>query len=140
MLNPSTITLVQQSWTSVAAIAPTAAALFYQNLFAADPTLKHLFRGDMTEQGNKLMTMIGVAVGKLGELDKLVPVLQGLGKRHGAYGVKDAHYMTVGGAFVQTLEQGLGAAFTDEVKEAWTTVYGVMASVMMDAAAEKIAA
>ena len=48
-----TIVLVQQSWKKVAAIAPKAAELFYQNLFSADPSLKPLFKGDMHEQGKK---------------------------------------------------------------------------------------
>lgn len=133
-MSPDTIPLVQQSWTQVAAIAPQAAALFYQNLFTADPSLKPLFKGDMQAQGAKLMQMIGAAVGKLNDLDTLVPILQGLGKRHAGYGVQDAHYDTVGGALLQTLGQGLGAGFTPEVKAAWSEVYGVMAQVMKDAA------
>ncbi|MFZ5525473.1 MAG: globin family protein [Pseudomonadota bacterium] len=133
-MSPDTIPLVQQSWTQVAAIAPQAAALFYQNLFTADPSLKPLFKGDMEAQGAKLMQMIGAAVGKLDDLGTLVPILQGLGKRHAGYGVQDAHYDTVGGALLQTLGQGLGAGFTPEVKTAWGEVYGVMAQVMKDAA------
>jgi methyl-accepting chemotaxis protein len=128
------ITLVQESWQKVAAIAPQAAELFYQNLFAADPSLKPLFKGDMPEQGKKLMQMIGAAVGKLNDLPTLVPILQGLGKRHTGYGVEDSHYQTVGAALLKTLEQGLGADFTDEVKQAWTEVYTVMADVMVAAA------
>lgn len=133
-MSPDTISLVQQSWTQVAAIAPQAAALFYQNLFTADPSLKPLFKGDMEAQGAKLMQMIGAAVGKLDDLGTLVPILQGLGKRHAGYGVQDAHYDTVGGALLQTLGQGLGAGFTPAVKAAWGEVYGVMAQVMKDAA------
>ncbi len=133
-MSPDTIPLVQRSWTQVAAIAPQAAALFYQNLFGADPSLKPLFKGDMAEQGAKLMQMIGAAVGKLGDPDTLVPILQGLGRRHAAYGVQDTHYDTVGAALLQTLGQGLGAGFTPEVKAAWSEVYGVMAQVMKDAA------
>jgi hypothetical protein len=34
--------------------------------------------------------------------------------------------------------QGLGEAFTDEVKEAWTVVYVVLASVMKDAMRAKV--
>jgi hemoglobin-like flavoprotein len=41
-----------------------------------------------------------------------------------------AHYATVGAALLKTLGQGLGDAFTDEVKQAWTEVYSVMAEVM----------
>lgn len=129
-----TITLVQDSWQKVAAIAPQAAELFYQNLFAADPSLKPLFKGEMPEQGKKLMQMIGAAVGKLNDLPALVPILQGLGKRHAGYGVEDSHYQTVGAALLKTLGQGLGADFTEEVKEAWTAVYTVMADVMVAAA------
>ena len=80
------------------------------------------------------MQMIGAAVGKLGDLDTLVPILQGLGRRHVAYGVQDAHYDTVGAALLLTLSQGLGEGFTPAVRAAWTEVYGVMAKVMKDAA------
>lgn len=132
-MNQHTVTLVQDSWKQVAGIAPQAAALFYQNLFEADPSLKPLFRGDMTEQGKKLMQMIGAAVGKLNDLDTLVPVLQGLAIRHDGYGVKESHYQTVGGALLKTLEQGLGDAFTADVKDAWASVYGTMSNVMINA-------
>jgi methyl-accepting chemotaxis protein len=132
-MNQETIRLVQESWQSVAAIAPQAAALFYTNLFEADPKLKPLFKGNMEEQGKKLMQMIGAAVGKLNDLDTLVPILQNLGKRHVGYGVQDAHYTTVGGALLKTLSQGLGKDFTKPVEAAWTTVYGVMAGVMVEA-------
>ncbi|ROH86271.1 hemin receptor [Pseudomethylobacillus aquaticus] len=134
-MQAQTITLVQHSWQQVAGIAPQAAALFYQNLFEADPSLKTLFKGDMTAQGKKLMHMIGAAVGKLNELDTLVPILQQLGARHVAYGVEDVHYQTVGGALLKTLQQGLGPAFTPEVNAAWAEVYGVMADVMITSAA-----
>lgn len=79
---------VQSTWKEVEAIAPQAAALFYSNLFEADPFLQPLFKGDMVAQGAKLMQMIGVAVGKLTDLDALVPVLQSLGQRHAGYGVQ----------------------------------------------------
>jgi hemoglobin-like flavoprotein len=134
-MHPDTVPLVQSTWKQVAAIAPQAAALFYTNLFEADPSLKALFKGDMEEQGKRLMQMIGAAVGKLTDLDALVPVLQSLGERHVGYGVQASHYATVGGALLKTLEQGLGAAFTPAVKAAWTEVYGVMADVMIKASA-----
>lgn len=136
-MNQNTVVLVQESWKKVAAIAPQAAELFYQNLFAADPSLKSLFKGDMTEQGKKLMQMINAAVGKLNDLETLVPILQSLGVRHDGYGVKADHYQTVGGALLKTLGQGLGADFTPEVKEAWASVYGTMAEVMISASATK---
>lgn len=133
-MDNSTIQLVQHSWQKVIAIGPQAAALFYQNLFEADPALKPLFKGDLQAQGKKLIDMITTAVNKLTELNVLVPVLQNLGKRHGGYGVQDSHYDTVGAALLKTLGQGLGNEFTQDVKTAWTNAYSVMADVMKAAA------
>ena len=65
----------------------------------------------------------------------LMPALQGLGRCHAGYGVQDQHYDTVGAALLKTLRQGLGAAWTPEVEEAWAEVYGVLAGTMKEAAA-----
>lgn len=133
-MTPDQVTLVQHSFALVEPIAPQAAAMFYDNLFKTDPSLRHLFRGDMAEQGGRLMSMIGSAVKMLGQQDKLIPVLQAMGRRHVGYGVTDAHYAPVGAALLLTLKQGLGDAFTPEVHEAWATLYGVISQTMQDAA------
>ena len=135
-MTPEQKILVQQSFTKVVPIADQAAALFYQRLFSLDPTLQPLFRGNMEEQGRKLMKMIGTAVNGLDDLDALVPAVQDLGRRHVGYGVEDGHYDTVGAALIWTLEQGLGDAFTNPTREAWVTVYGILASTMKAAAAD----
>ena len=56
---PSTeqIALVRRSFALVQPIAREAAVLFYDNLFQADPNLRPLFRGDMAQQGERLMSM-----------------------------------------------------------------------------------
>jgi hemoglobin-like flavoprotein len=128
------IQLVEESFAAVRPIAEQAAKLFYDRLFAIDPAVRALFkRSDMNDQGNKLMQTLGVAVGMLRKPGELVPVLQQLGARHAGYGVKKFDYETVGAAFLWTLEQGLGAAFTDEVREAWAATYGIVADVMSQA-------
>lgn len=139
-MQPRQAQLVRDSFALVKPIAATAAALFYDNLFHADPSLRRLFTGDMAQQGERLMTMIGAAVGLLDRPASLLPVLRQLGARHAGYGVRDEHYATVGSALLLTLEQGLGDAFTAEVKEAWTALYGVVSSTMMAAAHEALVA
>jgi hemoglobin-like flavoprotein len=133
-MDATQIKLVQDSFAKVVPIADTAAALFYGKLFELDPAVKPLFKGDMVAQGKLLMQMIGTAVGALERLDTIVPAVQALGKRHAGYGVTAAHYDTVGAALLWTLEQGLGAGFTPEVKAAWGDTYGTLASVMKAAA------
>jgi len=140
MLTVHQKTLVQESFAIVAPIADDAAALFYRRLFELDPSLERMFRGDMSEQRRKLMQMLTAAVKGLDRLDQLVPVVQDLGRRHATYGVEDRHYDTVGAALLWTLEKGLGTAFTPETKEAWTTVYGILATTMKQAAQEALAA
>src|SRR5580765_8635795 len=130
--------LVQSTFAAIVPIADDAAMLFYQRLFEIAPELRSMFRGDMTEQRKKLMQMLTAAVKGLDRLDQLVPVVEDLGRRHAGYGVADAHYDTVGAALLWTLEKGRGKAFTPEVREAWVTVYGVLASTMKSAAAQAL--
>lgn len=133
-MTPQQISLIQASWASVVPIQDTAAGLFYQRLFTLDPAVRPMFKGDMQEQGRKLMKMLGTIVNSLTRLDELVPVAQDMAKRHVGYGVQPAHYDTVGAALLWTLEQGLGSAFTDDTRDAWATAYGTLASVMKEAA------
>lgn len=133
-MTPQQISVIQSNWASVVPIQDTAAGLFYQRLFALDPSVRPMFKGDMVSQGQKLMRALGFIVNSLTRLDELVPVAQDMARRHVGYGVKAEHYDTVGAALLWTLEQGLGPAFTDEAKAAWTTAYGTLAGVMKEAA------
>ena len=126
--------LVQASFAKVEPIAEAAAELFYNKLFELDPTLKVLFKGDMKAQGKKLMATLKLAVKGLDDLDKLVPVVQDLGRRHAGYGVDDKDYDTVAAALIWTLGQGLEEGFTGEVEAAWTAVYTLLAETMIAAA------
>jgi hemoglobin-like flavoprotein len=140
-MNPERKALVQTTWALVEPIADQAAGLFYDRLFQLDPALRHLFTSaDMREQGRKLTQMITVAVRGLDRLAEFIPAIQALGRRHAGYGVQDSHYDTVGAALLWTLEQGLGAAFTAEVREAWTETYTILATVMRQAGREMEAA
>jgi hemoglobin-like flavoprotein len=134
MMTPKQVSLVQETWRRVVLIQEQAATIFYEKLFEADPSLRRLFKSDLDEQKRKLMKMIGVAVNALDRLETIVPAVRNLGQRHGAYGVKASHYSTVGAALLATLEQGLGAAFTPDAKDAWGAAYGVLARTMQDAA------
>lgn len=133
-MTPQQIDLVQASWKQVLPVAETAAQMFYGRLFFLDPSLRALFRGDMREQGQKVMAMLSYTVNGLTRLDALLPAVRALGRRHAVYGVRAEHYYTVGAALLWTLEQGLGAAFTPALREAWVAAYGVLASTMRDAA------
>jgi len=135
-MTPQQVKLVQDSFNKVAPIADTAADLFYDRLFAIAPQVRPLFPENLAEQKKKLMQMLATAVTNLHQVEKIIPAVQSLGRHHAGYGVTDAHYQPVGAALLWTLEKGLGAAFTPEVKTAWTETYVTLADVMKKAAAE----
>jgi hemoglobin-like flavoprotein len=128
------ITLVKDSFRKIVPIADQAAALFYARLFELDPSLRAMFRGDMAEQGRKLMAIIATAVATLERIEMIVPMVRQLGARHTTYGVREEHYATVGDALLWTLEKGLGSDFTSAVRDAWTSLYSLLATTMMNAA------
>jgi nitric oxide dioxygenase len=135
-MTPNTIDNVQRTFNVIAPIADSAAALFYSKLFELDPSLRSMFKADMTDQGKKLMQILGVAVSSLKNLEAIVPAVQDLGRRHVKYGVRPQHYNTVAEAILWMLAQTLGNAFTPEIKQSWTEVYTVLADTMIAAANE----
>ena len=138
-MSPEQIQLVRTSFAAVAPIAEQAGVMFYDRLFTIDPSLRPLFKGDITEQSRTLMKMIAVAVGGLDRLETIVPAVQSLGVRHAGYGVTPAHYQTVATALLWTLDQGLGDDFTPEVESAWVAAYTLLATTMQEAANNKAA-
>ena len=133
-MTPEKIALVRSSWQLVLPIKDTAAQLFYGQLFELDPSLRSMFKGDMAEQGRKLMAIINTAVNSLDNLGPILGAVEEMGRRHIAYGVTEAHYDTVGSALIWTLGKGLGEQFTPAVKDAWVETYITLASAMKQAA------
>jgi nitric oxide dioxygenase len=133
-MTPDQVKAIQESFKKVAPISEQAAALFYGRLFEIAPAVKPLFRGDMKEQGSKLMATLAVVVNGLGNLQAILPAASALAKRHVAYGVKPADYEPVGAALVWTLERGLGEQWTPELAQAWGAAYAILSQFMIDEA------
>ncbi len=133
-MTPLQVAAVQRTFSLVVPIKEKAAELFYARLFELDPSLKPMFKGDMKQQGMKLMSALALVVTGLSKPETILPAVEDLGRKHFDYGVQDHHYDTVGAALLWTLEQGLGAEFTPDVKAAWTAAYMLLANVMKDAA------
>ena len=129
-MNAHQIQLVQDSFEHVKPIAGIAAELFYNRLFELDPSLRRLFKGDLSDQKVKLMATLAFAVAGLKQPNQVLGAVRQLGQRHAGYGVRPEHYQTVGAALLWTLEQGLGERYTPEVAAAWTALYAVVAGTM----------
>jgi hemoglobin-like flavoprotein len=134
-MTPDQVTLVQESFKKVVPFADKAADLFYERLFTIAPEVRSLFPTDLSEQKKKLMQVLATAVTNLHQVEKVLPAVEELGRRHVAYGVTEKHFEPVGAALLWTLEQGLGPDFSPPVKAAWTETYITVAGVMTKAAA-----
>ena len=138
-MTPEQVTLVQESFKKVVPIADKAADLFYDRLFTIAPDVRSMFPTDLSEQKKKLIQVLATAVTNLHQVEKILPVVEELGRKHVVYGVTEKHYEPVGAALLWTLEQGLGPDFSPPVKAAWTETYTTVAGVMTKAAANATA-
>lgn len=132
------LSLIRSSFKVVEPHGSQVTGYFYEHLFANNPAVRPLFAPHLDEQRDRLWAALGALVNNIDNTETLVGMLQNLGRRHAGYGVQDSHYDTVGAALLWTLEAGLGRQFTPEVKEAWATVYGLLATTMKDAARDAL--
>jgi len=130
-MTPDQILLVRTSWPAIAERADALTNRFYEHLFVIDPSAARLFTGvDMAAQRKKLSQTLAVVVNALNDVDRLLPAVAALGKRHAHYGVEDRHFDSVGEALLEAISDALGDGFTAEVRAAWTVAYALLASVM----------
>jgi hemoglobin-like flavoprotein len=130
-ITPAQVELVQSSFQHVLPIADVAGLLFYERIFTMAPEARALFGDDIALQASRTMAAVKTAVDGLDDVDQIAPFLVRLGARHVRYGVQPEHFDLVGGALLWTLEQGLGDAFTPEVRDAWSAAFGLIARAML---------
>jgi hemoglobin-like flavoprotein len=135
-VTPAQQDLIRDTFLSVSTMAGPLASLFYGRLFSLAPELRPMFKGDLREQGQKLMAMIEVCVDSVSRLDELRPQLRELGKRHAGYGTLPEHYPVVGKALLWSLGQALEHRFDATTKQAWSTLLEEICREMLAGAAE----
>jgi nitric oxide dioxygenase len=131
MITSRQIELVQSSFQQVLPIRDLAGELLYGRIFELAPEARALFADDIRPQAKRLMAAVKLAVDGLDRLDQVGPYLVKLGARHAHYGVQPEHFEVGGEALLWTLEQGLGDAFTPDIREAWATAWNVIAAAML---------
>ena len=133
-MNERQIQLVQHSFERASRIGAHLAATFYAELFAIDPSLRGMFKGDMIVQGQKLLNTLRFVVENLRQTETLLPVVRTLALKHLDYGVEAQHYSHVGIALMRTMKHELAAEFTPEAHQAWRAAYQLLADAMIGAA------
>lgn len=126
---------LKESFARVAAYGDEVALFFYSHLFLGHPELRPMFPVSMAGQRGRLLGALGRIVADVSSHDSLVSFLQGLGRDHRKFGALAEHYPAVGASLLATLAHFNGPAWSQELARDWTEAYGVIATVMTEAAA-----
>jgi hemoglobin-like flavoprotein len=133
-MTPAQIQRIRKSFATAILKLDEVSAAFCQRLLRLDPSLGALFGGDPVAQRIKVGAALAGLVGSLGQLDRIRPQLQALGRERARQGVDAEDYAKIGDALIGALEQALGDAFDGETRRAWISAYGVVAWTMMGGA------
>lgn len=139
--------LIEKSWKTVEEDIGLlkGGTILFMKVFEKRPGLVKMFKKfsevpfdqlaeneDLQSHGYQVMETVSLAVSSLDDIEELIVVLRELGGAHGSYDLQQAHFDLVGECLLWTLGQGLGKEFTSEVKEAWTTMYGLVSKEMKE--------
>jgi hemoglobin-like flavoprotein len=126
--------------TSFDLIAPRGEELvdtFYTRLFDAAPEVKPLFANtDLRKQKSMLLATLVLLRKSLRDLEAITPKLRQLGARHVAYGALPEHYLVVAEVMLASMAEIAGDAWTPDVQAAWARALGIVATAMLEGAAE----
>jgi hemoglobin-like flavoprotein len=110
---------LKASWGKVAAAGDDVPLYFYSHLFLSHPEVRSMFPIQMSGQRDKLVTALGAVVSNVDELDKVIPLLEQLGRDHRRFAVITEHYTAVGASLLATLKKFLGPAWTPDLADTW---------------------
>jgi hemoglobin-like flavoprotein len=125
-MTPAQADLIRKSFDAMWPIRCKLADSCYSRLFELAPDARALFPSDMERQRLKLMDMIAALVGSLDQHDLFQSLVSHSGRQHAGFGVRASQYAAFGDALIWSMERHFGAAFTPELREAWTALYAVV--------------
>lgn len=134
-MDSNQIAIVQKTFERVEELELEPSRIFYEELFAAAPHLRHLFSTDMSKQYRMFIMAVAYCVGSLQQPQEIRERLEHLAIRHVGYGALPEHYAVVRQALLRMLGKVLEEDFTPEVEAAWSEAYALLSGVMLAAAA-----
>ncbi|MGY1639918.1 globin domain-containing protein [Geodermatophilus sp. SYSU D00703] len=131
------IPAMRACFAKAAAAGDEAPLYFYSHLFLSHPETRKLFPVSMAHQRDRLFSALGDVVAYVDDLDRLVPILQALGRDHRKFGTVAEHYPAVGASLLATLKH-FDPGWNPALEQDWTAAYQLVAKVMIDAADEAV--
>ncbi len=132
MLSDKTIETVKAITPVVAANAETITCRFYQRMFEGDPQVKAFFNQAHQHSGGQQKALAGAICAYFSNIDNLGalgPAVEVIAQKHCSLSILPEHYPIVGKHLLAAIKDVMGDAATDEIIEAVTEAYGVLADV-----------
>lgn len=129
----SDVLIVQESWGLLKPFGVEPAMSRTYNILAEiDPSALRLFRAhvDWNAQHKLLAVMMSTIVSKLAHPQELQDILESLGRRHRAWGVKPEHFISFGDSIVEGVKQTLQERWNEDYEKAWKRVFHEISLVM----------
>lgn len=111
---------------------------FYAKLFAAAPSLRPMFRGDITSQAAKLMASLDAVVRCFETPGHASAMLTDLGRRHAGYGARPEHYAVVCTLLIECMRELLDAPADDHRLIEWHEAISLISAHMTRAGSERV--
>jgi serine/threonine protein kinase/pimeloyl-ACP methyl ester carboxylesterase len=106
------------------------AADFYRRWFIADPAVQSLFHGDLSQQQRMLTMALKLAIDNVHSPERLVPLLEDIGRRHAHYGVMSRHFGVMGRALLESLA-AIDPRWDAATERSWQTAYAHIVEVLL---------
>ncbi|MFB6466554.1 NO-inducible flavohemoprotein [Cytobacillus sp. Hz8] len=130
MLNQKTIDIIKSTVPVLEVHGEAITKRFYQMMFTNHPELLNIFNHANQKQGRQqkaLANTVYAAAQYIDQLETILPVVTQIAHKHRSLGIKPEHYPIVGEHLILAIKDVLKEAATDEIIDAWTEAYGIIA-------------
>ncbi|GIV40595.1 MAG: hypothetical protein KatS3mg033_2395 [Thermonema sp.] len=105
---------------------------FYERLFALHPHMQSLFKGNVEEQGQKLVNVLTLVASKLDKLELIRQEVKALAERHKQYNVKPEYYLPFINLLLSVLAEAMGDKWTETTDQAMRKIMFVMMEAVIE--------
>jgi len=122
--------LVRSSIEEIGERSTGLSKLFYTHLFQLDPAISDIFSGGVPMLNRKFINML-LTFKNAKNMEKLVPALESMAKRHMGYRAEPRHFTLFRDCLLLALAELMGDAFTAELRTAWGNLFDEVAGIMV---------
>ncbi|MCO4757310.1 MAG: NO-inducible flavohemoprotein [Oceanospirillaceae bacterium] len=134
-LSPQTISIVKSTAPVLAQHGEEITQHFYQQMFKENPELLDIFNAANQKTGRQQAALANAVYAYAANIDNLgvlTAAVQRIAHKHASFNILPEHYPIVGKHLLGAVAHVLGDAVTDDVVEAWTEAYGLLADIFIE--------